>query len=76
MHDPEMFLYGFQRQPAFRFAGSAPFRKFIHQADRRLHFLIVLDIHDGIPATPVLCQKDRSAHGDIMQDFAVIQKWA
>ena len=55
-------------QPAFRFPGLPALGKFVHQPDSGLCPLVVLHIHDGIPAPAILGQKHRSAHRYIMQN--------
>lgn len=59
-------------QPAFLLAGLYALCKFVHKTERRLCFLIVLHIHNGVSAAPVFRQKDRSARGHMMQHLAVI----
>ena len=61
-----------RRQPAFCFPGLPAPGKLVHQPDGGLCPLIVLYIHDGIPAPAILGQEHGGAHRHVMQDLRVI----
>ena len=62
------------REPAFLFTGATTLCQFVHQSESCLRFFIILHINDGVSATAILCQKDRSADSYIMQNLSIITK--